>query len=109
MAGVASQVRTQDSGASPKLPDKVYIPVLASFGADGSLVPLRLRWEDETYRIDGVTDMRPAPALKAGGQGDRYTVKIKGRESFLFFERTDADSRIPGRWFVERRKAGARS
>ncbi len=42
--------------------------------------------------------------MRAGGQGDRYTVRIGGRQSFLFFERSASQtgSRI-GRWFVERR------
>ncbi|NLA86500.1 MAG: hypothetical protein GX847_04295, partial [Clostridiales bacterium] len=55
--------------------------------------------------IDRILDVRPSPALKAGGQGDRYTIRTCGKESFLFFERspkiTDPN---PGRWFVERRQ-----
>jgi hypothetical protein len=42
--------------------------------------------------------------LKAGGQGDRYTVQIGGKQSYLFFEHnTDVSARDIGRWFVERR------
>ena len=48
--------------------------------------------------------MRPAAAQKAGGQGDRYTVRIGGRESYLFFERGTAKDPFVGRWFVERRE-----
>jgi len=45
----------------------------------------------------------PSPALKAGGQGDRYTVMLENQERYLFFERpTDSDdASMVGRWFVE--------
>lgn len=84
---------------------KVYVPVLAAFAADGKIMPRRIRWEDgEVYTVDKVLDVRPAPALKAGGQGDRYTIQINGKQSYLFFEsNTDARSLIKGRWFVEKR------
>lgn len=84
---------------------KVYVPVLAAFAADGKIMPRRIRWEDgEVYTVDKVLDVRPAPALKAGGQGDRYTIQINGKQSYLFFEsNTDASSLIKGRWFVEKR------
>jgi hypothetical protein len=52
-------------------------------------------------------DVRPAPALKAGGQGDRYTVQIAGQQSYLFYETsTDQTGPVKGRWFVERRDNG---
>jgi len=42
--------------------------------------------------------------MKAGGQGDRYTVWINGKQSYLFFERsTELTGNIIGRWFVERK------
>lgn len=56
---------------------KVYVAVIASFSEDGNLYPRRLRWEDgREYSIEKVLDVRPAAALKTGGQGDRYTVQI---------------------------------
>lgn len=84
---------------------KVYVPVIVAYGADGKMQPFRIRWEDgEVYKIDRVLDVRPAPALKAGGQGDRYTVQIDGKQSYLFYESsTDSSSLVKGRWFVERR------
>ena len=67
---------------------KVYVAVIASFSKDGNLFPRRLRWEDgREYSIEKVLDVRPAAVLKAGGQGDRYTVQINGHQSYLFFER----------------------
>ena len=84
---------------------KVYVPVEVSFGEDGQMLPQAITWEDgRQYAIDRVSDIRPAPALKAGGQGDRYTVWIGGHMSYLFFERSAAVSGCSlGRWFVERK------
>ena len=71
---------------SEKLNPKVYVAVKADFNEDG------------------IMDIRQAAALKAGGQGDRYTVRIKGKQSYLFFERsTNQTGNQLGRWFVERR------
>ena len=86
---------------------KVYVPVLAKFNERGNIVPLRLMWEDgQKYTIDKILDICPAAALRAGGQGDRYTIQVNGRRSYLFFERsTDLKGTNLGRWFVERRAA----
>lgn len=88
-------------------PMKVYVSVIVEFDSEGKMKPKSLEWEDgATYLISSVTDVRPAAAMKAGGSGDRYTVTINGRQSYLFFERsTDVTGRNPviGRWFVERK------
>lgn len=56
--------------------------------------------------IDRILDIRQAAAMKAGGQGDRYTVRIRGKQSYLFFERsTNLTGNNIGRWFVERKVA----
>lgn len=85
--------------------ERVYVDVKAAFNAAGSLMPLEIRWVDgSVYEIDKVTDIRQAAAMKAGGQGDRYTIKICGKQSYLFFERSGALSgNNLGRWFVESR------
>lgn len=85
---------------------KVYVPVEASFNEDGSLLPRQLTWEDgEKYVIDRVIDVRPAAAARAGGQGDRYTVEVNGRRTYIFFERSmTLSGNNLGRWFVERRQ-----
>ncbi|MGI6260403.1 MAG: hypothetical protein ACOYJR_01025 [Acutalibacteraceae bacterium] len=86
-------------------PPKVYVAVKADFREDGLMLPREITWEDgEKYKIDRVTDIRQAAAMKAGGQGDRYTVMIGGHQSYLFFERsTELTGNNIGRWFVERR------
>ena len=65
----------------------------------------RTRKRINHYQIYRVTDIRQAAAMRAGGQGDRYTVMINGQRSYLFFERS-AGLTGPniGRWFVERKQ-----
>lgn len=75
---------------------KIYVAVKARFAPDGKLMPLALEWEDGIeFIIDEVTDVRRAASLKAGGAGVRYTVRIKGRERYLFLEED--------KWFIEGR------
>ena len=84
---------------------KVYVGVRADFSDEGVMLPREITWEDgKKYPIDRVIDIRQAPALKAGGQGDRYTIMVKGIQSYLFFERSaNLTGNVIGRWFVERR------
>ena len=90
---------------SEKQNPKVYVAVKADFNEEGIMLPRELTWEDGTrYEIDRVLDIRQAAAMKAGGQGDRYTIRIRGKQSYLFFERsTNQTGNQLGRWFVERR------
>jgi hypothetical protein len=85
--------------------NKVYVDVTVSIDANGNMMPTQLTWEDGTqYIIDRVINICPAAAMKAGGQGDRYTIKISGKQSYLFFERSAKISGCNlGRWFVERK------
>ncbi len=85
---------------------KVYVAVKVDFREDGTMLPREITWEDgEKYAIDRVSDIRPAAALRAGGQGDRYTIFVNGQQSYLFFERSpNLSGNIIGRWFVERKR-----
>lgn len=84
---------------------RVYVQVDVEFAPDGRMLPRALVWKDGMrYEIDRVLDIRPAHAEKAGGQGDRYTVRMRGLERQLFFEHNpNASSPQVGRWFVEGR------
>jgi len=86
-------------------PPKVYVSVLVAFNSEGTMYPRALVWEDgHKYEIDRVKQICQAAAMKAGGQGDRYTIVVNGKESYLFFERsTNLSGNNIGRWFVERR------
>ena len=90
-----------------KLYRKQYITVRIDFSEEGIMFPRSILWTDgQEYPIDRVKDIRSAPALKAGGQGDRYTVEICGQDRFLFFEHNpDYGSERLGRWFVEVKNA----
>ena len=80
---------------------KTYVPVSAIFDADGTMIPTDLIWEDERkYHIDKVLDVRQV-AAKSGGQGDRYAIRVNGRQSYLFFKRNVSFSgNNIRRWFV---------
>lgn len=73
---------------------KVFVEVTARFDTEGNITPLSILWEDVfLFEIDRVLDIRRAASLKAGGQGIRYTIRIGGHTTFLFYEEP--------RWFVE--------
>ncbi len=90
---------------------KVYVDVTMTITREGKIIPLSLVWEDgRRYQIDRVLSVRPAPALKAGGQGDRYEIEIGGRISRLWFTHNEdiADPCV-GWWFAERSEASENS
>ena len=84
---------------------KVYVAVKTDFTEDGIMLPREITWEDgEKYTVDRVLDIRQAAAMKAGGQGDWYTIMVRGCQSYLFFERSaNLTGNNIGRWFVERK------
>ena len=60
--------------------NKVYVKVDTVFDEWGRMFPRSLVWEDgRVYNINKVTDFRQASAMKAGGQGDRYTIRVGSR------------------------------
>ena len=61
---------------------------------NGNIVPLEIIWGDgRVFFIDKILDKRKTSSTKGGGAGIRYTVRIQGKERFLFL-----DEYI---WFVE--------
>ncbi|GFI62178.1 hypothetical protein IMSAG049_01351 [Clostridiales bacterium] len=73
---------------------KIYVEVNVTFSADGKITPNSLKWGDgRVYDIDRIIDVRRAASLKAGGQGMRYTCRIRGKERYLFYDEYG--------WFVE--------
>lgn len=73
---------------------KEYVKVRADFMPDGRIIPLMFKTEDgQKLVIDRVMDVRLAPALKAGGQGVRYTCRVGQSLVYLFHDRDF--------WFVE--------
>ena len=87
---------------------RVYVNVDVRFDSGGMMHPRALVWTDgRRYEIDRVLDVRPAHAEKAGGQGDRYKIRVRGKERELFFEHSACpESPQVGRWFVEYKVQG---
>ncbi len=76
---------------------KKYVRVRAEFDGEGNIRPTHIVWDDaRVFEIDRILDIRRCASLKAGGMGLRYTVRIEGREKYLFYENP--------RWFVEARQ-----
>ena len=75
---------------------KVYVEVQLTVSPEGDIRPNTIKFEDGTvYEIDRLRHRCRAHATKVGGTGIRYTVVIRGQETYLF---EDA-----GKWFVEAR------
>lgn len=88
-------------------PIKVYVEVVSITNPDGVMMPRAVVWEDgRKFKIDRVSEVKQAAAMRCGGQGDRYTIWIGGKQSYLYFERNASlTGNNIGRWFVERRIA----
>ncbi len=77
---------------------KVYVAVNADFTSDGQILPRSLVWTDGTrYEIDKVLTVKRCCSLKAGGMGERFTVRIEGKQTYLFY----GDEK---KWFVESKR-----
>lgn len=83
---------------------KVYVHIKVVFDADGRMRPVSILWEDgQKYIIDRITEIKQASSMRCGGQGDRYTIWVNNRQTYLFFERNASLSgNSIGRWFVEK-------
>lgn len=66
---------------------KAYVSVNVDIDEEGSLHPRFIRWEGGLiFQIDQVLYKCRAASKKVGGGGIRYTVMIRGKESYLFHE-----------------------
>ena len=77
--------------------NKVYVEMVVRVKPDGYTEPITMVWDDginrQKFEIDKVIEVRKGAALKAGGLGLRYLVRILGKDKILWYEN-------PG-WFVE--------
>ena len=82
---------------------RTYVKVSTVFDTMGFMQPSTITWKDgRVFRIDAVTDFRPADSVEKGLSGDCYTVIIGGEQRHLFFEKSQSGfSGRMGRWFVE--------
>ncbi|MBQ7351740.1 MAG: hypothetical protein IJW59_02590 [Clostridia bacterium] len=72
---------------------KEFVKVIVEIDEAGKKIPRSLYFEDKEYIVDRVLEMKNCASFKAGGIGERYKVRIKNNETYLFFEN--------GKWFVE--------
>ncbi len=74
---------------------KEFLKVTADFDGEGVIMPKSFVLGDgRRFEIDRITDRRPAPSLKMGGQGIRYTCFVLGRKVYLFLD--------DNKWFLEK-------
>lgn len=73
---------------------KRYVEVVALHREDGSVAAALDRLgRRPRFKVDRILDTRRAASLKVGGTGVRFLVRIRDRDTFLFYENP--------RWFVE--------
>lgn len=82
--------------------ERKEVKAIVYFREDGTMIPLQLISKNGAKcKIDKVTAIVPAAAQKTGGNGDRYTIMVKGREWYLFFERNESlTGNNIGKWFI---------
>ena len=77
---------------------KAYVSVNVDIDKEGCIYPRFIRWQDGLiFQIDQVLYKCRAASKKVGGGCIRYTVMIRGKESYLFHE--------GDKWFVEAKEA----
>lgn len=72
---------------------KEFVRVVLDVDEQGKKTPKTIIFRGEKYEIDKVADIRQCASFKAGGVGERYTIRIGEKVTYLYFEN--------GRWFVE--------
>jgi hypothetical protein len=78
---------------------KTYVAVNLDVDKEGAFYPRLVRWENGLiFQIDRVVNKCRATSKKVEGGGIRYTVLIRGKESYLFQE--------GNKWFVEAKEDG---
>lgn len=74
--------------------EKIYVGMLSITKPDGSIIPLRILWEDgNAWDIDRVLQVRAGVAKRAGGDGICFLCRISGNEREIWYSH--------GVWFVE--------
>ena len=74
--------------------EKKYVEVISDTSEEGVVTPLAIVWDTGVrYQIDRVLDRRQAHSRRTGGTGIRYTVRVGGTTTHLWYEGP--------RWFVE--------
>ena len=72
---------------------KKYVKVILEMDENGRKTPKIIIYNDQKFEVDKVLDVRNSASMKVGGVGERYKVRIQGKETYIFFEHN--------KWFVE--------
>ena len=75
---------------------KKFVRVIADIDEVGKKTPKVLVFNDTKYEIDKVVEVKNCASFKAGGFGERYTIRIGLNTTYLYYE--------GGRWFVEEKE-----
>lgn len=79
---------------------KVYVAVQLDVDVNGKIRPRTIAWEDgKRFEIDRLLHTCRAASQKVGGCGIRYTIMVRGKETYLFNEED--------KWFVEAREVAS--
>lgn len=78
---------------------RVNVEVIARHDPTGKVTPLSIKWTDgRVFEVDRVYNVCREASLKAGGIGLRYSCRIAGKDTYLFYEDPV--------WFMEGRGGG---
>lgn len=78
---------------------KEYVAVNLDVDKNGTVSPRFIRWPNgQIFQIEKLKYKCRAASAKVSGEGIRYTVIIRGQETFLFSE--------GNKWFVEAKGCG---
>lgn len=72
---------------------KTFVKVLTEIDENGKKTPKVIDFGGRKFEVDRVVDIKNCASMKVGGVGERYTIKVGGHTTYLFFENN--------KWFVE--------
>ncbi len=72
---------------------KTYVKVLTEIDENGKKTPRIINFDGVEYVIDRVIDCKRCASMRVGGIGERYTIRIGGKITYIYYE--------GDKWFVE--------
>ena len=72
---------------------KEFVRVLAEIDENGKKTPKVITFRDKEFMIDRILDVTNRASMKAGGVVERYTIRICGKTTYLYYEFN--------KWYVE--------
>ena len=73
--------------------EKKFVRCLVEFDENGVKTPKQIVFNDKTFVVDKVLEIKNCASFKVGGIGERYLIRNNNKQTFIFFEE--------GKWFVE--------